>query len=189
MLDLQGRERFGDWMQTFSGRMFFPLDPREDEIDIIDIAHHLSMLCRYCGAVREFYSVAEHSVRASQIVAPEHALWTLMHDASEAYMIDLPMPIKRCPEIGEPYTLHEKFLQRVICAKFGLPRAEPPEVKEADNVMLMTERRDLMATPPRKWHEWATPLPERIYPWPPVTAESRFMDRFSQLTKPVTVAS
>lgn len=88
-------KRRGDWMMTYSGRAFWPLDPRADEIDPLDIAHALSMLCRYGGHVRRFYSVAEHCVLMSHAVAPEHALWALLHDATEAYMVDLPRPINR----------------------------------------------------------------------------------------------
>lgn len=56
----------GDWMQTYTGRRFYPLDPRPDEIDPEDIAHALSLLCRYGGHVDRFYSVAEHCVLMSE---------------------------------------------------------------------------------------------------------------------------
>ena len=55
-------ERGGDWMQTYSGFQFWPLDPRPEEIHVIDIAHSLANQCRYAGHCREFYSVAQHSV-------------------------------------------------------------------------------------------------------------------------------
>jgi hypothetical protein len=54
----------GDWMQTYSGRRFYPLDPRAEELADLDIAHALSLLCRYGGHVERFYSVAEHCVEA-----------------------------------------------------------------------------------------------------------------------------
>ena len=66
--------RKGDWMQTYTGRQFWPIDPRANEVHIEDIAHALSMMCRYNGHCRTFYSVAEHSVLVSQHVPPEHAL-------------------------------------------------------------------------------------------------------------------
>jgi hypothetical protein len=65
----------GDWIQTATGRPFWPIDPRPEDIDIEDIAHALSMLCRFGGHCLRFYSVAEHSVLLSQYVAPEHKLW------------------------------------------------------------------------------------------------------------------
>src|SRR5690606_29748913 len=86
--------RKGDWMQTFTGRRFWPLDPRPDEICIEDIAHALSMQCRYAGHCLSFYSVAEHSVLLSQHVAEPFRRWALLHDASEAYLVDVPRPIK-----------------------------------------------------------------------------------------------
>lgn len=52
----------GGWIETFTGRQFFPLEPDFEQVDIRDIAHALSMKCRYTGHVREFYSVAQHSV-------------------------------------------------------------------------------------------------------------------------------
>ena len=87
--------RKGDWIQTFTGRAFYVLDPRPEDVDIEDIAHALSMQCRFAGHCREFYSVAQHSVTASWLVPPEDALWGLLHDAAEAYVVDLPRPIKR----------------------------------------------------------------------------------------------
>ena len=57
-----GEQRTGNWMQTYSGVQFWPLDPHHSEINIVDIAHALSNMCRYAGHCREFYSVAEHSI-------------------------------------------------------------------------------------------------------------------------------
>src|ERR1017187_10636100 len=75
---------------TFSGIHFWPLLPNPADIRIEDIAHALSNQCRFAGHAREFYSVAEHSVRVSQLCPPEDALWGLLHDASEAYLTDVP---------------------------------------------------------------------------------------------------
>lgn len=74
-------ERIGDWIQTFTGRQFWPLDPQPDHIDIADIAHALAHDCRFGGHCRRFYSVAEHSVLLSRAVAPEFRLAALMHDS------------------------------------------------------------------------------------------------------------
>jgi hypothetical protein len=68
---------------TFSDVRFWPLLPNPDDIRIEDIAHALSNQCRFAGHAREFYSVAEHCVRVSQLCRPEEALWGLLHDASE----------------------------------------------------------------------------------------------------------
>src|SRR5690606_5290032 len=82
--------RLGDWMQTFTGRAVYPLDLRPDDIDIQDIAHALSMQCRYAGHTRQFYSVAEHSVHVARWCrqyGPAAALEGLLHDATEAYLV------------------------------------------------------------------------------------------------------
>ncbi|KKL86801.1 hypothetical protein LCGC14_1941060, partial [marine sediment metagenome] len=56
------KQRLGDWIQTASGTKVWPLDARVEEILLSDIAHHLSNLCRFTGACRKFYSVAQHVV-------------------------------------------------------------------------------------------------------------------------------
>src|SRR4051812_6540197 len=91
------KQQKGDWMQTISGKAFFPLDPRPADVDIQDIAHALAFQCRFGGHVKEFYSVAEHSVRVSLICAHEDAKWGLLHDATEAYLSDIVRPVKRDP--------------------------------------------------------------------------------------------
>jgi hypothetical protein len=174
-------ERKGDWIQTFTGRQFWPLDPRPEEVCIEDVAHSLSNQCRYSGHVERFYSVAEHSYRASLIVPPEDAMWALLHDASEAYLVDLPRPLKRHSEMGALYKQIESGLMRVVCQHFGLPEMEPRSVSIADNVMICTERRDLMKLPPKARAETEEPLPERIVPWDPPRAEGVFLVRFVQL--------
>ncbi|MDO4254358.1 MAG: hypothetical protein Q4C81_04310 [Kocuria sp.] len=84
----------GNWMQTYTGRRFYPLDSRPEDVDVVDVAHALSMQCRYNGHVRLFMSVAEHCVLVSRLVPSEHALWGLLHDATEAYVGDMVRPLK-----------------------------------------------------------------------------------------------
>src|SRR5258708_302056 len=88
------KDRRGNWMQTYTGRAYWPADPRAEDVCIEDIAHALSLLCRYTGHCKRFYSVAEHSILISQVVPPEYAFFGLMHDAQEAYINDLARPIK-----------------------------------------------------------------------------------------------
>ena len=152
------RIRRGDWIQTFSGVEFYPLDPRPDEIRIEDIAHALSMLCRFTGHVRQFYSVAEHSIRVCGLVPPEAKLWALLHDASEAYLTDLPRPVKRYSDIGELYLQAEDRLMEQICAKFSLENPMPSCVEVADKAMLWIEAQALMPPHPTwlKWQRFTT---------------------------------
>jgi len=172
--------RRGDWMQTFTGRAFWPLDPRPEEIDRADIAHALSLLCRYGGHVRRFYSVAEHCVLMSRVVAPEYALWALLHDAAEAYMVDLPRPLKRqFPD----YRAAEDNLMAYICKRFDLPVMCPPEVKDADNRILLDERGALM-NGALHWGslDGMAPLGVPITGWYPPDAELAYLERLSELT-------
>lgn len=86
------RQRRGDWMQTYTGRQFWPLDPLPEDVFIEDIAHALSMQCRYAGHVTRFYSVAEHSVLIARCAPPEAKLYALLgaSDAFEQFINNTP---------------------------------------------------------------------------------------------------
>ena len=170
------------WIETFTGRRFYVLDPRVQDVDIHDIAHALSLITRFTGHTREFYSVAEHSVRVSRACAREDALWGLLHDASEAYLSDINSPLKHQPEMAL-YREAEHRMMNVIAEAFGLDLREPASVKLADRRLLVTEKRDLMPPSP-DWLAFAgvEPLPEKIVPWSPKLAELTFMQRFDVLT-------
>lgn len=190
-------ERNSDWIQTYTGGQFWPLDPRAEDVRIEDIAHSLSLMCRFTGHCKHFYSVAQHSVLVSRVVecndrisgldclAPKEtlriALWGLLHDASEAYMHDLPRPLKRAEGFGELYKKHERRVMRVICEHFGLPIEEPKIVKVVDTVLLLTEQRDLMGRQAKPWKDTAEPLPQPIEPWDSLYAENEFLCRFHDL--------
>jgi uncharacterized protein len=176
--------RIGDWMQTFSGRQFWPLDPRVEEIDIGDIAHALSMQCRYGGHSLHFYSVAEHCCHVSDTCPDEHALWGLLHDASEAYLTDVIRPIK--PSLTGYKTLEERIMA-CICERFGLPVEQPAIVSELDRRILGNECADVMAPPPVPWYHTGEPLPIKFLPcWSPNIAKHQFLTRFYYLTAAMT---
>ncbi len=166
------------WIQTYTGKQFFPLRPRVEDIEIRDIAHSLSLQCRFNGHCHMFYSVADHSVRVSRAVPERFALWGLLHDGAEAYLQDLPRPVKRAVQ---GYRELEEAMLRVVAERFGLTWPMPGEVLEADEVLLVTEARDLMAPPPASWELSATPLVETIEPLSPAEAEAAFLARFVEL--------
>jgi 5'-deoxynucleotidase YfbR-like HD superfamily hydrolase len=170
------------WLQTFSGGRIYPLDPSPDQIDIEDIAHSLSMQIRFAGHIKRFWSVASHSIMVSQIVPAEHALQGLLHDASEAYLVDCPTPLKRTSMFAE-YRAAEKRLQEMIYAKFGCNTVEHPSVKEADKIMLATEATQLLGPLHPEWKLPAgvEPLGWRLEPLPPHEAERQFLARFREL--------
>lgn len=135
------KQREGMPLLTSSGRLVYPLDLDPSDIDINDIAYALSNLCRYGGHCKPPYNVADHSIRVSHHCLKKDALSGLLHDASEAYLIDLPRPVKT---FLSDYRQYEEKAQRVIAEKFGIPWPFPASVHEADNRILINEMRDLM---------------------------------------------
>lgn len=169
------------WIQTYTGQKFEPLEPKFEQIHIGDIAHSLSLLCRFVGHCREFYSVAQHSIYVSQIVPnmpPDLALYGLLHDASEAYISDIGGPIKRYI-VG--YSEVEKRLMDAILQRYGLHPSLPREVKYADLTLLATEKRDLMSYCPYEWFPMPPPLANKIVPLAPKVVEDMFLRQFYTL--------
>lgn len=184
--------RSTDWIMTASGRPFWPLEPRIEDVWIEDIAHHLAHQCRFSGACREFYSVAQHSVLVCEevVVASSerdrvvNGLYALLHDASEAYLVDVPRPLKHDPQFAS-YREAEATLQMVIHQAFGLsPWDEPALVKTIDRRMLRTEQRDLMPPPALlERRDDVEPFPVTVEPWDPLEARTRFLVCFHELTR------
>jgi hypothetical protein len=176
-------------IETFSGLHFEPLKPEITAVRIEDVAHALANQCRFSGHCRFRYSVAEHSVRVSELLEEwRHGyviqLWGLLHDASEAYLVDLPSPLKATKILGDPYRAAEAILQKVICRRVSLPTVEPAPVRRADRVLLVTEARDLMPGIGSYWKKIRSkPLPGRIRPWGEGVAEAEFLRRYRELTK------
>ena len=171
------------WIQTYRGRRFPLLDSSPSDLDIEDIAHALSMLCRFGGHVRDFYSVASHSVLVSQMVPPEDALWGLLHDAAEAYLGDVVSPLKRWPRMAW-YRAAETTLLDQIVYHWGLPREMPPSVQNADQRACMTEARDLLGPGWEKWPGMPAPWGDvRVSAEQPAAAKARFLARFHELTQ------
>jgi hypothetical protein len=188
-IDMQGRERRGDWMLTATGSMFWPLDPLPEEIHIRDIARGLAMKCRYGGHVTRFYSVAEHSVYVSRNVPPEHARQALLHDATEAYLGDMIRPLKYQADLAG-FKRVEDALEPVIFQRFGCEPHMHPAIKLVDNRILHDEYQ-IRPLSPRPWAvigstpeeqvAIAKPLMIDIDGWSPTYAERAFLDEFVQL--------
>jgi 5'-deoxynucleotidase YfbR-like HD superfamily hydrolase len=176
------------WIQTYTGRAFWPLDPNPAHVCIEDIAHALAMKCRYTGHCLMFYSVAQHAVLVSHIVPPEDALWGLMHDASEAYLPDVARPVKR--NIPGFSGIEDRVME-AIATHFGMSWPMPESIKHADLVMLATERRDLMASPPFQWvsTENIEPMADEIGALYPMASKSLFLSRWRELTAPAAPCS
>jgi uncharacterized protein len=183
-------DRIGEFLETASGRKFYPLDPDPDEVCIEDIATALSNQCRYSGHTRYHYSVATHSYWVAALCPPEAKLWALLHDAAEAYLVDLPRPIKAHSRLGDLYKLAELRVMRAVCDRFGLDENQPDVVSRADRAMLWFESGEVISTPRAEWwNKWkhyadsfGGAVEVRIGPTSPEASRARFLAKFEQLT-------
>jgi len=195
--DFSQKDR-GLYLHGHSGNLFYPLDPRPEDVHLDDIAHPLALICRWGGHVPEHYSVAQHSVLvARELEDSGHAdlaLPGLLHDAAEAYIGDWRKPLKHpgpdAPEwiraAADGFRLVEQSVLRAIFLRFGLeyPVHSMILVKAVDARMLATEARDLLGVDAAaEWGFPAHPYDElHLRPWPAETAEDEFRHAFAQLT-------
>lgn len=180
-------------MQTYSGKKVWIGAPQPSDIEFDDIAHHLSMLCRFGGACRRFYSVAEHSILVSKLVPRHLALPALFHDSPEAYLGDVIRPVKM--HLADYKPLEHKFAA-VIAERLKIEGlAEPSEeICEADFMALYHESVDLLN--PSLRAEWQSIVPAQVRSdlrqlsppeiegLDPASAKAAFIDRCLELTKP-----
>lgn len=195
-------------IETYSGRFVDLSNPSPASINLADIGHALSQTCRYGGHCREYYSVAEHAVFVSKRLQRKGysnaiQLAGLHHDDTEAYLGDIPRPLK--PLLGETYKLmtdavDDAVFKSLYLAKYGLLNFKffhAPVVKDADNWALFVEARHLLPSEGRQWWDgeqasasWGlVSLPSRIVTpdyWhgglSPEKAEELYLDRHMELT-------
>lgn len=174
------------WIRTYTGRNVYPLAPHEDDIDIEDIAHALSMQCRFGGHTREFYSVAQHCVlmceRVRGVYGDQDALAVLLHDASEAFLVDFVRPVK---EVMPGYAAAEDRLMKVINSKYGvvIDARKAAMIKELDNAILYDESIALFPHG-EPFVDQVVDIPTfGIDPWEPHRAERAFLYLFRTVTK------
>lgn len=178
---------YGGRIAVYSGAIISPLSPDPADVFIEDIAHALANQCRFTGHTKYFYSVAQHSVLVSELVPDRYRLWGLLHDATETYLSDIARPIKRFnSDFGNLYTSVEDGLMEAIIARFGLEKVlpMPDAVKEADNILLANEIRQLMPPAPEVYDGWEK-YPEirtgALNHLPPEAAKELFMNRYNDL--------
>jgi 5'-deoxynucleotidase YfbR-like HD superfamily hydrolase len=176
----------GPYLQTVSGRWLNPFDPDPSQFDVGDIARALANQCRFGGHSRVFYSVAQHSVIVSELVEErggdsEDAFAALMHDATEAYLGDMPHPIKHRSELGAAFRAVEDRLGRAIRDRFRI-RSGVQDIKRVDRALLATERRAFSAETWR-WPELddVEPLELELRAWPADEAAHAFAQRYAEL--------
>lgn len=168
-------------MRTYTGRRINPLNLRPEDVDILDIAHALSNECRYNGMCAEFYSVAQHSLYVAEqftvTANPPLALAALLHDGSEAYLKDIPSPVKKSPEFA-CYREIEARVQAAVYEAFGLGPDVPAEVKAADHAVLVAEGIVLMN---ELYTDFGPPADVQIAPMQPEWAKAKFMAKFQEI--------
>lgn len=167
------------WIETFTHRKFNVFNPNPNDVDIRDIAHALACNARFNGHLSRPISVAEHSIFVSRFVSTGNRFVALLHDAAEAYLSDIPRPIKQFfPEIK----LLDQRVTQVIFDKFGITGWIPEEVKMIDQRICLSEALD------SRFHieDWVIakdlkPLDHLPHYWSPPEAEMYFISRFKEL--------
>jgi hypothetical protein len=163
-----------------------PFDPDPEQLDAGDIARALANQCRFGGHCRPFYSVAQHSVIVSHLVEErggdaEDVFAALMHDATEAYLGDMPHPLKHRSPLGVAFKEAEKHLEAALREHFSI-KPDVPEIKRADLGLLATERRAFSA---EAWHwpelDGVEPVDLELSAWPPDEAARAFAERYAEL--------
>ncbi len=177
------------WIELVSGTQFYFGAPEDHMIHVEDVAHALSMLCRFNGHTRRFYSVAEHAcimsdwVMAQPWATPRDGLTALHHDDAEYVIGDMARPVKvKMPQ----FKAAETVLDRALARRFGTEYPFPPWLKEIDSRILVDERSNVMNP---STNEWGTDhlKPLGVVFWRvlgrfPAVAKRRYLRRHRRLT-------
>ncbi len=177
------------WIQTSTGVRFEYMAPTAAMVTLFDVSHALSRLCRFNGAVRGFWSVASHSVLVADVAADmakargldeiEAGYRGLLHDAVEAYVGDMPRPLK---DLLPPYKEVENRCERAVRAYFGIDKQDDAIdqiIKKADLILLATEARDFLPRYADKYLHGVEPMKKKLRSTPIEIAEGNFMSAFS----------
>ncbi len=166
------------WIRTFTGKQFHLLSPKQDQIDIMDIAHSLSQLCRFTGHTRVPIYISQHCCTVCDQLPPHLQLVGLLHDSSESFLSDISSPAK---SLLPQYQEMEQRVEKAIAKRFGIQFPFGREVKQADMVALVSEMKWFMPRG-RDWQNLPfTPLP-RYEAWDSKRAQREFLRRFRALS-------
>ena len=158
-------------IRTYTGKHVDVFNPDPETILIEDIAHALANLPRWGGHLQKKYSVAQHCIYCAYLAPEKHKLEALLHDAAEAYLLDMPSPIKRqLPN----YKQLEDNLLRVIADRFGIQYPFDPIIKQIDRDLLKMEYENIMLG------EHCSPLKEDLFPH--LTGREMFLIQFHSQT-------
>lgn len=171
------------FIETFTGRAVWPLKTRVEDFSIIDIAHHLANQCRYSGATDWFYSTAQHCVLLADYMALVRkgsvldCYQILLHDGAEAYLVDIPRPVK---QFMPAYRVWDKDITMMMREWAGLGAYPIPEWQdELDSRIVIDERLQLMSDSGLDWEHPCEMLGVNIEPWSPRRAEQEFLKRYA----------
>jgi hypothetical protein len=173
------------WMETFRGNQFFFKKPFDYQFSDVEISHSLSMQCRYGGHTQRFYSVAEHCCLISDWLLmrglnPWIAYTGLHHDDAEAYIGDIPRPLKH---MLPQFKAMEETIDLAVSAYYRTIYPFPPIIKEADSRILVDERRQAMSDSDNDWGtDGLEPLGVNLRFWSPEVAASEWFARHCQLS-------
>lgn len=178
--------QLSEGIRLYSGAMFDYNHPELCLVDIEDIAHALSNVCRFAGHVSHFYSVAQHAVNASRIVDDEFAFDALMHDTAEAFTNDIPTPLK----VAVPmFKALEISIEAAMAERFGFRFPLPDAVKVADLQMLKLEKESMKGTDNSEWAILDGVEADHLRPlvnlsmMSPTIAKQQFLARFEELSR------
>lgn len=152
----------GNCIRTYTGLYMNVFEPTLEMIRIEDIAHALSNMPRFAGHTSEFYSVAQHCILCYYLMNLEEeteenltlGLETLMHDSPEAYLLDMPKPIKK---LLPQYNLLEENMMKLIFQKFNMNYPLNPKIKQVDRIMLELEHKHFMLQSEKVFDKVYTP--------------------------------
>lgn len=188
ILKTDTRYKAATFIETYTGRAFWPLEPTPDALSIIDIAHGLSNQCRYSGHTQWHFSVAQHCCLLAKWLSDHggsalDCLQILMHDAPEAYLVDIPRPVKQfMPE----YRFWDHEINEVVREWMGWKDLPMPEIQdEIDSRIIVDERAALMSRSNLDWGHHLVPLGIEITHWTPVEAEQTFLMMYAAYSKSV----
>jgi hypothetical protein len=169
------------WIKTASGLKFHIFHPSIKEVSLYDVAHSLSLLCRFNGHTPFLYTVGAHSIIGSYVCEPIFAKDFLMHDSTESFIGDMATPLKR--EMSE-FKKVENNIYKTIAEKFKVSNPLPKEIKEMDKLMFMMEWVYLMSG--KKPNGIELPMSKKrfmsIATLPPEKIERLFIKRFRELS-------
>lgn len=179
------------WLQTHAGLALDLLNPQPEQIDLADVAVALCRIPRFGGHTSVPYSVAQHSLVVAAILQAQGCpaqvvLQGILHDAPEAYLGDMPTPLKR---LLKDYREVEERVWQTVALRFGMPGTLAPEVKQADQLALNAEAHLLLPGGPlNRWAGEKTPLPQKAlallqYPYHRHSNQDDLYSHFIQSTE------